>query len=179
MYSKVKLFGHPVHPMLVAFPVAFYTATLVTFFVYAATIDIFWFKFATICNWVGVSTALLAAIPGFIDWAIGIPNGTPAKTHGLQHMVLNLFALGAFFISGVIQAAQWNAFAPASGWGIVLSLIGVAATLGAGYLGWTMVQSDHVGVDLTAEQERLERDNLARRQREAGRPHPQPRAPAE
>lgn len=28
MYSKVKVAGHPVHPMLVAFPVACYTGTL-------------------------------------------------------------------------------------------------------------------------------------------------------
>jgi hypothetical protein len=95
-------------------------------------------------------------------------------------MMLNLVALVAFFISGVIQAAQWNAFVPESGWGIVLSSVGVAATLGAGYLGWTMVQSDHVGVDLSAEQERLEQGSLARTtDRRAGPPHARPRAPAE
>jgi uncharacterized membrane protein len=25
MYSRVKVFGHPVHPMIVAYPIAFYT----------------------------------------------------------------------------------------------------------------------------------------------------------
>ena len=34
MYSKVKVAGHPVYPMLVAFPVACYTGTLVGFAVY-------------------------------------------------------------------------------------------------------------------------------------------------
>ena len=29
MYSKIKIAGHPVHPMLVAFPVAFHVGTLV------------------------------------------------------------------------------------------------------------------------------------------------------
>jgi uncharacterized membrane protein len=29
MYSKVKIAGHPVHPMLVGFPVTLYTVTLV------------------------------------------------------------------------------------------------------------------------------------------------------
>ena len=162
MYSKAKLFGHPIHPMLVAFPVAFYTATLVTFLVYASSENVFWFQFATICNWAGVATALIAAVPGFIDWAAGIPNGTRAKAQGLQHMVLNLLALGAFLISGVIQAAQWNALDPAAGWGIVLSLIGVAITLRAGFLGWTLVQNHHVGVDLTPEQERLDRGAVAK-----------------
>jgi uncharacterized membrane protein len=36
VYSKIKIAGHPVHPMLVAFPVACYTGTLVGFAVYAA-----------------------------------------------------------------------------------------------------------------------------------------------
>ena len=39
MYSKVKIAGHPIHPMLVAFPVAFYTATLVCYLVYNSNED--------------------------------------------------------------------------------------------------------------------------------------------
>ena len=31
MYSKVKIAGHPLHPMLIAFPVALYTVTLIAF----------------------------------------------------------------------------------------------------------------------------------------------------
>jgi uncharacterized membrane protein len=27
MYSKVKIIGHPIHPMLVAYPIALYTST--------------------------------------------------------------------------------------------------------------------------------------------------------
>src|SRR5213082_2921221 len=30
--------------------------------------------------------AVLAALPGFLDWLLGIPNGTPAKRTGLLHM---------------------------------------------------------------------------------------------
>ena len=37
MYSKIKIFGHPIHPMLVAYPIAFYTSTLVGFIIYGAT----------------------------------------------------------------------------------------------------------------------------------------------
>jgi len=40
--------------------------------------------------------------------------------------------------------------------GIILALLGVLCTVGAGYFGWTMIQTDHVGVKLTPEQERLE-----------------------
>ena len=46
MYSKAKVGGHPVHPMLVAFPVAFYTGALVGFAVYAANGHQFWLNLA-------------------------------------------------------------------------------------------------------------------------------------
>jgi hypothetical protein len=40
--------------------------------------------------------------------------------------------------------------------GVVLSAIGFAATMAAGFLGWTLVQNYHVGVHLVPEQERAE-----------------------
>jgi hypothetical protein len=39
--------------------------------------------------------------------------------------------------------------------------LGVLLTLAAGFLGWKMVQRHHVGIDLTAEQERLEPRGVA------------------
>jgi len=153
VYSKAKLFGHPVHPMLVAFPVAFYTGTLAAFIVYAASQDPFWARLANIVNWAGVIMAGVAAVPGLIDWAMGIPRQSAAKRTGLSHMVLNVSALLVFFVNGI--AYSGHVLPPAST-GIVLSAIGVALTLPAGFLGWNLVQEHHVGVHLSAEQERLE-----------------------
>jgi hypothetical protein len=34
MYSKVKLLDHPVHPMLVSYLIAFYTATAVAWILF-------------------------------------------------------------------------------------------------------------------------------------------------
>jgi len=53
MYSKAKVGGHPVHPMLVAFPVASYTGALVGFVVYAANGHQFWLNLAIALNIVG------------------------------------------------------------------------------------------------------------------------------
>lgn len=159
MYSKAKILGHPIHPMLVAFPVAFYTATLVTFIVYAASSNVFWFRFAYVTNWAGVATAAIAAVPGVIDWATGIPRRSPAKKTGLIHMVLNVAALLAFLINAIALREYWDELLPPEGAGIALSAIGVLLTLPAGFLGWSLVQDHHVGVQLTAEQERLEPDN--------------------
>jgi uncharacterized membrane protein len=156
MYSKVKLAGHPVHPMLVGFPVAFYTATLVAFIVYAATDNPFWFRLGCVANWAGVVMAAVAALPGFIDWATGIPRGSAAKKTGLIHMALNVTALTVFLINAVVATNHWDEVLPPSGAGIVLSAIGVLITLAAGFLGWSLVQDHHVGVRLSPEQERLE-----------------------
>jgi uncharacterized membrane protein len=156
MYSKVKILGHPVHPMLVSFPIALYASTLVAFIVYGTTGDSFWFRVGTVANWAGVVMAVVAALPGFIDWAFGIPKEAPAKSTGLVHMLLNVIALTAFIINGVVQLAQWDEPFPGAASGIFLSALGVALVLPAGFFGWKMVQNHHVGVTLTPDQERLE-----------------------
>ena len=156
MYSKVKIVGHPIHPMLVAYPIALYTSTLVAYIIYAAHKDPFYFKAAVAANIAGIVMAALAALPGFVDWAIGVPSTSPAKSHGLTHMLLNVGALVIFIINAIIHTGNWtNPSGTASG--IILALIGVLLTVGAGYFGWTMIQNDHVGVQLMAEQEQMER----------------------
>ena len=164
MYSKVKIAGHPVHPMLIAFPVTFYTTTLIAFIAYAITDNLTWWQIALRANVAGVITAAIAALPGLIDWIGGIPSNTPAKATGRNHMLLNLASSGLFVINLVLHRNQWIAMrdisaatlAPAPGLALVLSILGVACMLAAGFLGWKLVQTHHVGVILNAEQQRLE-----------------------
>jgi uncharacterized membrane protein len=148
MYSKVKIFGHPVHPMLVSFPVAFYTATLAGFIVFAARGGAIWMRITIAMNVAGVGMALIAAIPGFIDWASGIPRGSRAKMIGLRHLALNVIALVAFAVSMGLYASRWNGpFTFSAGPGILLAAVGVASTILAGFHGWMLVQDHHVGVN--------------------------------
>ena len=146
MYSKIKIAGHPLHVMLVAYPIAFYTATFVCFLVYGSNHDSFWFKVAYVANAAGVVMAVVAAVPGFIDWAIGIPNKTKAKTTGLIHLLFNVTALLLFAINLYMQTGKWNEAQPDSGPAIWLTLLGVIVTVAAGFYGWTLVQRHHVGV---------------------------------
>jgi uncharacterized membrane protein len=156
MLSKAKILGHPIHPMLVAFPVAFYVATLVTFIVYGSTHDAFWLRVANMANWAGVVMAGVAAVPGLVDWALAIPSGSAAKKTGLLHMALNVASLAVFVVNAVAYWNEWQGPLPDATMGTVLSGIGVLLTLPAGFLGWSLVQDHHVGVHLTREQERLE-----------------------
>jgi uncharacterized membrane protein len=156
VYSKIKIAGHPVHPMLVAFPVACYVGTLAGFAVYAANGHLFWLNLAIALSVAGTGTAILAALAGLADWALGIPRDSAAKMTGLIHAGLNVIALGLFLAAMASYVTDWNGPAASATLGVVLSAIGVAVTIAAGLLGWTLVQDYHVGVHLVPEQELAE-----------------------
>ncbi len=156
MYSKIKLLGHPIHPMLVAFPIAFYTATFVGYVLYAWLGDPMWFRIGFVANVAAVIGALVTAVPGFLDWLIGIPSHSRAKNTGLIHLLLNVTALVLFAVTAFMLWGQWNSATPEVGPAIVITLIGVLATVAAGYFGYTLIQNHHVGVELTPEQQRYE-----------------------
>jgi uncharacterized membrane protein len=106
--------------------------------------------------------ALVAAVPGFLDWLFGIPQNHAAKGVGLKHLILNVTALAFFALNAWLLWGQWDQAVPNPGWAVWLTGLGVAATVVAGYLGYEMIQRHHVGVDLTPEQQRLEPVNPER-----------------
>jgi len=152
MYSKVKIVGRPVHPMLVNFPIAFYVSTLMAFIVYKVSSEAFWFKVGLAANISGIATTLVAAAFGFIDWAFGIPKRTAAKNTGLKHMLLNVTSLILFVICLILNVGQWSALAPISRGAVILPLFGVILTVLAGYFGWKLVQNHHVGVEFSSDE---------------------------
>ncbi len=165
MYSKAKIMGHPIHPMLVTFPIAFYTLTLIAFIIYNVSGAAFWFKVGIAANVAGIVMAVTVAIFGFIDWNFGIPSGTSAKSTGIKHMLLNIISLILFVICMLLNAGQWGALVPVSRGAVILPLLGVISTVCAGYYGWTLVQNHHVGVEFSPDEERCIRvaDEFTRR----------------
>jgi uncharacterized membrane protein len=142
------------------YPVAGYTGTLVGFAVYGANGQLFWLNFAIAMNIVGVGGALLAALPGFADALLGIPNHTAAKTVALGHGSLNVVSLVLFAITLGRYASHWNGPPVSAVLGIVLGSIGLATTVGAGFLGWMLVQDYHMGIQLTEDQRTAEAEVL-------------------
>jgi uncharacterized membrane protein len=136
--------------MLVAFPIAFYVTTVVTLFVFLATSNPFWFSVALWANIAGVVTAACAAAPGLVD-LLSLDRRSRARAVGLRHAGFNVLALMLFAGSaGVLwsNTETLDVTAP-----LVLSLLGVASTMIAGWLGWTLVQTYHVGVHTIADEE--------------------------
>ena len=65
--STASIAGHPIHPMLIPFPIAFFIATFLCDLVYWQTANAIW---ATVAIWLlgaGIVMAVLAAIAGLID----------------------------------------------------------------------------------------------------------------
>jgi uncharacterized membrane protein len=162
MYSKATIHGHPIHPMLVAFPITFYTLSVLSFALYglAAASSGFWYRLGFFSTYAGLITAVIAAVPGLIDLAYGIPRHTAANTRGLWHASLNSIALLFFAISGFLIRGTWRVFPDSVAAPFALSLIGWSIALAAAYQGWELIATHKVGVHMTAEQERLEPTKL-------------------
>ena len=153
MYTKAAVAGHPIHPMLIAFPVALYVATVVALFAHIGTTDPFWYRAAFWTSLSGVVMAGVAAVFGLID-LLSLPARSRARTTGYRHAAFNVLSLVLFVIACVIMGRNWYSTSVDlahldDGAPLVLGLIGVASTLAAGALGWTLVQTHHVGVKPT------------------------------
>lgn len=141
--STASIAGHPIHPMLVPFPIAFLASAPVADIVFWAGGDPGW---ATVALWLlgmGVLTALAAALFGFTDF-LG-ERRIRALRAAWEHMIGNLaavlLALANWYIRFDAGAAE--AVLP---WGIWLSLATALLLLFNGWKGWEMVYRHHVGV---------------------------------
>ena len=144
MEARAKLFGHPIHQMLIAFPLGVLAMALV-FDLIALGMDrhsgLFTASYYMIAA--GVVAGLLAAVFGLIDF-LGIPTGTRAKRVGLLHGGGNVVVV-------VLFAASWflrrGAPADPPTLAVVLAAAGAALATITGWLGGELVDRLGVGVD--------------------------------
>jgi uncharacterized membrane protein/nitrite reductase/ring-hydroxylating ferredoxin subunit len=142
MRSKAQIKTHPIHPILVGFPIAFFSGTV--FF------DILWLvggqgSFGTTAHYLliaGIIMAVITAIPGFIDFLYTVPPASSAKKRGATHGLLNLCMLALFALALVFRPdAQPGVLS------LVLECVGLVIMGIAGWLGGTMVHRNQIGVD--------------------------------
>lgn len=145
MESRAKLLGHPLHQVLIVFPLGL----LITAVVFDA---VYYFgdrnpRWADISYWMivaGLIGALAAAVPGTIDW-LAIPSGTRAKAIGLWHGLGNVLG-----VVGLYGASWWlRAGDPGqpSGLALLLSAGGLLVGGVTAWLGGELVDRLGVGVD--------------------------------
>src|SRR5688500_18643392 len=95
MESRAKLFGHPVHQMLIVFPLGLLATALAFDALHLVGGNGYWSEIAYWMIAAGVITGLLAAPFGLVDWA-AIPSGTRAKRIGALHGVGNVVVVGLY-----------------------------------------------------------------------------------
>jgi uncharacterized membrane protein len=143
MESKAKLLGHPVHPMLIVFPLGLLATAVAFDIVGLSSSDRSWFGMSFWMIAAGVIGGLLAAVFGLVDWWV-IPSGTRAKAIGLWHGVGNVVVVVLFIVSWFLRRP--SPATPSTG-ALILSFVAVALALVTGWLGGELVDRLGVGVD--------------------------------
>jgi len=140
--STASIAGHPIHPMLIPFPIAFFVATFVCDLVYWQTSVATWAEATTWLLGAGIVMAGLAAIAGLID-VLSEPRIRALKDawwHAGGNVIVVLIEIYNWYLRYTGGA---SVIVPT---GLVLSLIVVAILLFTGWKGWEMVYRHRVGV---------------------------------
>jgi len=143
MKSKAHFKGHPIHPILVSFPIVFFFSTLVFdvlgVLLYRYDLHII----ARYLNMGGIGFGLLAAIPGIIDYFSVIPPNSSGKKRGAKHGLINMSTIILFSLVLFLRTdlPSFYLIIGLEGIGIILLSI-------AGWLGGTLVYRNQIGVDI-------------------------------
>jgi len=143
MESRVKFLGHPVHPMLIPFPIGLLATAFVFDVIYLVSESPRWADVAFWMMTAGIVGGLAAAVFGAMDWW-AIPRHTRAYRVGLLHGAGNVAVVILFAVSWWLR---YDAPLTPPGAAIVLDGLGVAAMLVTGWLGGELVDRLGVGVD--------------------------------
>lgn len=135
----------PLHPWLVHFPIGLWVLSFVldVASLVSGTNDGF-VAAAFYSMAAGMAGALLAAIPGLIDY-LDIRRDHPAKRIGTVHMALNILLIALY---GINLGFRWNSLdAAVTPWiPLVMSVAGLGVLSASGYFGGAMIYDDGIGV---------------------------------
>jgi uncharacterized membrane protein len=143
MEARAKILGHPIHQMLIPFPLGLLATS---FFFDLAYFIVGNEQLAIVAHWMilaGVIGGLAAAVFGLIDW-LAIPDGTRAKAVGMWHGGGNVMVV-ALFIAAWFLRRPAPAHPPIAA--VVLSAVAVLLSVVTGWLGGELVDRLGVGVD--------------------------------
>jgi len=140
MSTPASVAKHPLHPMLVAVPIGLWVFSLVADLIYhLGWGQPVWKDVAFYCIGGGIVGALLAAVPGFIDFlSITVAN---VRAIGVYHMVVNLTAVAIFAVSFWLRWTGTAGFLP-----VGVSLVGLVVLGLGGWLGGELVFVHQMGV---------------------------------
>jgi uncharacterized membrane protein len=142
--SRMAIRGHPIHPMLIHFPVAALLGLIATDLAYIVSGDYFWARASLWLAGVGALGGWVSGFAGLIDLlsVSQIRRLITAWCHAiLAVMLLSLASLNWLFR---LDTADVNIFP----WGLYLSLLTGVLIASASYLGGRLVYEHAVGVEV-------------------------------
>jgi uncharacterized membrane protein len=139
--TGARIGGHPIHPMLVGIPIGLCTFSLVADLIrLLGSGKPVWFDLAFYAIAGGIIGALVAAIPGLIDY-LSITNDR-VRDIALAHMVTALFVVVLFGVSLWVRWQGDHGILP-----VALSAVGLILLGLVGWLGGEMVFVHGMGMD--------------------------------
>ena len=138
--GKAAFRGHPVHLMLISFPVAFWSGALITDGIGAASGDGFWFRMSVALIAMGTIGAILASIFGYIDY-LTVPMSKRARFVATCHLYASLGTIAIFAAAFALRATHERS--PA---GIAVTIVGALGLLFGGYFGSELSNRFGIGV---------------------------------
>lgn len=143
MESRVKLAGHPIHPMLIVFPLGL-LATAVVFDILSLVLGN---PELAIVGWwaiiAGIVGGLVAAVFGLWEW-LYIPGRTRAKSIGLWHGLMNVVVVSLFAVAWWMRLPGDHAVTAAP---LLLELTAAVIAVVSGWIGGELVDRLGVGID--------------------------------
>jgi uncharacterized membrane protein len=131
--------------MLVPLPIGLFTAALVFDLLQVGTGRPGWGVAAFWDIAAGIAGALLAALPGLIDYTA---LRGPVRRIATWHLVMNLTLVGLFALNLWLRTSSGRAIiGPGMGIPLTLTIVGVALMFASGWLGGEMVYRHRVGVE--------------------------------
>jgi uncharacterized membrane protein len=146
MASPASIGGHPVHPMIIPFPIALWVFSLVADVIFLWRDHRVWKEYiAFYALLAGTIAAAVAAVPGLIDW-LSLTDKTVVKIAN-WHARLNVIALLVFAGSLYLRTASGSGLVSNSYTiALALSVFGVVLISISGWLGGEMVFKHGVAV---------------------------------
>lgn len=144
MRSKASFNGHPYHPALIPFPIAFLSGA----FAFNAlgvwfSSEALWTTGAYLAV-AGVAAGIIAAVPGLIDLIHTVPPHSSGRRRAVKHMLLMLGTVALFAVARVLRD---DASDPPSTTVLGLQALGTLMLMAGGWLGGTLVSRNMASVD--------------------------------
>jgi uncharacterized membrane protein len=144
----MKLFGHPLHPLLIHFPTALLPMHYILCILYFVWHDASFASASFYCLIGGVTTGILAILAGLID-LLNIPaSNKPAMTTALYHGFINGIILVVFTVMAYKDWQHLPEYQDPSVATIVIKGILILLLFAGNYLGGKLIYNYYIGINI-------------------------------